>query len=130
MDLHAAWILMRWQNMRSTGIAALRKQGKMYSAPIQKAIDYIGFHFTEDISLNTVADFVYLNRDYLSRQFKKEVGINFSEYLMRLRMNRANQLLETTNMRISDIALSVGITNMSYFSTVFHKSFGCKRQMI
>lgn len=108
------------------GIAALRKQGKMYSAPIQKAIDYIGFHFTEDISLNTVADFVYLNRDYLSRQFKKEVGINFSEYLMRLRMNRAKQLLETTNMRISDIALSVGITNMSYFSTVFHKSFGCK----
>lgn len=103
----------------------LRGQGKVYSAPIQKALDYIGFHYTEDISLNTVADFVYLNRDYLSRQFKKEVGTNFSEYLMNMRMKRAKRLLETTNMRISDIALSVGITNMSYFSTVFHKSFGC-----
>lgn len=108
------------------GIDLLRGQDKVYSAPIQQAIDYIGFHYTEDISLNTVADFVYLNRDYLSRQFKKEVGVNFSEFLMTMRMRRAKRLLETTNMRISDIALSVGITNMSYFSTVFHKSFGCK----
>lgn len=108
------------------GLDLLRGQDKVYSAPIQRAIDYIGFHYTEDISLNTVADFVYLNRDYLSRQFKKEVGVNFSEFLMTMRMRRAKRLLETTNMRISDIALSVGITNMSYFSTVFHKSFGCK----
>lgn len=105
-------------------LGALRGLGKLYSAPIRKALDYIGFHYAEDISLNTVADFVYLNRDYLSRQFKKEVGINFSEYLLALRLKRAKQLLETTNMRISDVALSVGMTNMSYFSTVFHKSFG------
>lgn len=108
------------------GLDLLHGQGKVYSEPIQRAVDYIGFHYTEDISLNTVADFVYLNRDYLSRQFKKEVGVNFSEFLMKMRMRRAKRLLETTNMRISDIALSVGITNMSYFSTVFHKSFGCK----
>lgn len=108
------------------GLDMLRGQGKVYSEPIQRAVDYIGFHYTEDISLNTVADFVYLNRDYLSRQFKKEVGVNFSEFLMKMRLRRAKALLETTNMRISDIALSVGITNMSYFSTVFHKAFGCK----
>lgn len=107
-------------------LTILRGQGRLYSAPIRKALDYIGFHFAEDISLNLVADFVYLNRDYLSRQFKKEVGVNFSEYLMNLRMQRARQLLETTNLRISDVAMSVGITNLSYFSTVFHKAFGCK----
>ena len=115
--------LDRWVRQ---AVGLLRAQGKVYSVPIQKALDYIGFHFSEDISLNTVADFVYLNRDYLSRQFKKEVGTNFSEYLMNLRMQQAKRLLETTNMRVSDIALRVGITNMSYFSTVFHKSFGCK----
>lgn len=108
------------------GLDLLRGQGRRYSAAIQKAIDYIGFHYAEDISLNTVAEFVYLNRDYLSRQFKKEVGVNFSEHLMSLRMKEAKRLLETTSMRISDIALHVGITNMSYFSTVFHKIFGCK----
>ena len=106
------------------GLDQVRGKGRLYSDAIRKAMDYMDTHYAEDISLNTVADVVYLNRDYLSRQFKREVGINFSEYLMSLRMKRAKQLLETTGMRISDIALQVGITNMSYFSTVFHKSFG------
>ena len=69
---------------------------------------------------------VFLNRDYLSRQFKKEVGVNFSEYLMSVRMKQARCLLENSSLRISEVALRVGITNMSYFSTVFHKVFGCK----
>lgn len=103
----------------------LRQSNKRYSEPIRKALEYIGIHYAEDISLNLVADFVYLNRDYLSRQFKKEVGVNFSEYLTGLRMKQAKHLLETTNMRISDVALSIGMSNMSYFSTVFHRSFGC-----
>lgn len=98
---------------------------RRYSDPIQRALGYINEHFSEDISLNTVADVVYLNRDYLSRQFKKEVGVNFSEYLMNYRMERAKRLLEQSSLRISDVALQVGISNMSYFSTVFHKVFGC-----
>lgn len=126
---HAIQISRTYEEMLNCvrqGLDLLRGHGKVYSEPIQRAIDYIDFHYTEDISLNMVADFVYLNRDYLSRQFKKEVGVNFSEFLMKMRLRRAKRLLETTNMRISDVALSVGITNMSYFSTVFHKSFGCK----
>lgn len=105
-------------------IDRLSVEGHLYSAPIRKALDYINFHYADDISLNMVADFVYLNRDYLSRQFKKEVGVNFSEYLTSLRMKKAHQLLETTHLRVSDIALGVGITNISYFSTLFHKTYG------
>ena len=109
------------------GIAVLqRKHGAGYSAAISKALDHINAHYAEDLSLNTVADVVFLNRDYLSRQFKKEVGVNFSEYLMSVRMKHARRLLENSSLRISEVALSVGITNMSYFSTVFHKVFGCK----
>ncbi len=104
----------------------LRGQDRRYSMPIRKAMEYIGRHYTEDLSLNLVADVVYLNRDYLSRQFKKEVGVNFTEYLMTVRLRHARRLLETTDMRVSDAAQRVGITNMSYFSTVFHKYFGCK----
>lgn len=109
------------------GIAVLqRKHGAGYSAAIRKALDHINAHYAEDLSLNTVADVVFLNRDYLSRQFKKEVGVNFSEYLMSVRMKQARCLLENSSLRISEVALRVGITNMSYFSTVFHKVFGCK----
>ena len=97
-----------------------------YSVAIRKAVDHIHHHYAEDLSLNTVADVVFLNRDYLSRQFKKEVGVNFSEYLMKVRMKQARRLLENSSLRISEVACSIGIMNVSYFSTVFHKTFGCK----
>ena len=105
------------------GIAVLQPD---YSVTIRKAVDHIHHHYAEDLSLNTVADVVFLNRDYLSRQFKKEVGVNFSEYLMKVRMKQARRLLENSSLRISEIACSIGIVNVSYFSTVFHKTFGCK----
>lgn len=105
------------------GIAILQPG---YSVAIRKAVDHIHHHYAEDLSLNTVADVVFLNRDYLSRQFKKEVGVNFSEYLMKVRMKQARRLLENSSLRISEVACSIGIMNVSYFSTVFHKTFGCK----
>ena len=105
------------------GIAILQPG---YSVAIRKAVDHIHHHYAEDLSLNTVADVVFLNRDYLSRQFKKEVGVNFSEYLMKVRMKQARRLLENSSLRISEVACSIGIMNVRYFSTVFHKTFGCK----
>lgn len=98
---------------------------KKYSHAIQQAVDFIDQHFTEDLTLNTVSDHVFLNREYLSRQFKKEVGMNFSEYLTALRLKRAKELLETTNLRISEVAMQIGIPNISYFSTIFRKEFNC-----
>lgn len=108
----------------------LKQQGIQYSPSIRRAVEYIQAHYTEDISLNTVAEMVYLHRDYLSRQFKKEVGINYSEYLLKIRLDKAKKLLETTDMRISDVASSVGISNLSYFSTVFNKTYGLKPKEI
>lgn len=107
-------------------IHLLRQQGKQYSPAIRRAMDYIQAHYEEELSLNTVAEKVYLHRDYLSRQFKKEVGVNYSEYILRIRLDKAKQLLETTDMRVSDVASSVGISNLSYFSTVFNKIYGLK----
>lgn len=117
-----------FQQVQEETLQALKRitlVSRRYSAPIQQALTYIDQHYAEDISLNTVADAVFLNRDHLSRQFKKEVGVTFSEYLTRCRMEQARRLLDRTSLRISDIALEVGISNMSYFSTVFHKVFGC-----
>lgn len=117
-----------FQQLRKETHRALEKitmVSSRYSVPIQQALTYVRQHYAEDISLNTVADMVFLNRDYLSRQFKKEVGVKFSEYLTQCRMEQAKQLIERTSLRVSDIALEVGISNMSYFSTVFHRVFGC-----
>lgn len=101
----------------------MQQQRRRYSAAIGKAVDYIGMHFGEDLTLNTVADHVFLNREHLSRQFKKEVGVNFSEYLMELRLREALRLLRGTELRIGEIADRVGLPNVSYFTSVFKKQY-------
>ena len=80
-------------------------------------------NYGEDITLNSVADHVFLNRDYLSRQFKKEVGVTFSEYLLELRMKEALRLLRGSDLRIGEIAERVGVSNVSHFTSVFKKQY-------
>lgn len=64
------------------------------------------------------------NAEYLSRLFKDETGIKFVVYLNNLRLKHALRLLETTNLKVYEIAEQVGYSNLSYFSTVFKKNFG------
>ena len=106
-------------------LSVLGQQGKQYSSAINRALNYIDQHYAEDLTLNMVADHVFLNREYLSRRFKQEVGSTFSEYLTTLRLKRAKELLETSALRISEVATQIGIPNISYFSTIFRREFGC-----
>ena len=105
-------------------LEALERKVKPYSTAIVGALAYIDRHYPEDLTLNTVADHVFLNREYLSRRFKQEVGVTFSEYLTSLRLRCAKELLETTELRISEVASRIGIPNVSYFSTIFRREFG------
>lgn len=102
----------------------LEKSGQRYSENIEMAVAYIRKHFRDNITLQDVAGAAFLNTEYFSRRFKKEVGVNFSEYLLTLRMQEAQRLLRTTALRVSDIAEQVGIPNVSYFTSVFKKQFG------
>lgn len=96
-----------------------------YSKNIQVSVEYIESHFKDDLLLSDVSKQACVNSAYLSRQFKKEVGMTFSEYLTEVRMKRAKTLLETTDLRISEIACEVGVGNVSYFSTLFRKQYHC-----
>ena len=103
---------------------ALMERMPRYSENISAALEHIRAHYAEDLSLQDVAGAVYLNNEYFSRRFKKEVGVNFSEYLLRLRLSQAVKLLQNTNLRVGTIADQVGIPNVSYFSLVFKKQYG------
>lgn len=76
------------------------------------------------LSLGYVADIYHMNDSYLSCIFKKELGFNFSKYLNRIRMERAIELLNTTDMKAYQIAESVGIPDAYYFSNCFKKYTG------
>ena len=94
-----------------------------FSKTVSEAITYISQHYMNSISLVDVAESVHLNEEYFSRLFKKEVGINFTDYLLNLRMEKAHSLLMTTDLKIASVAEKVGISDSKYFSLLFKKTF-------
>lgn len=105
-------------------LAHMSDAGKDISPFIRKAIRYIEEHLDEDLSRDDIANYVFLNAAYLSRLFKKELGMSLSEYILEARINKVKPLLEETNIKISEVALSVGYTNFSHFTRMFKKATG------
>ena len=91
---------------------------------IRKAINFINENFTNNISLDIVANAVHLNSSYFSSIFKKETGTSFSNYLNTVRIEESKKLLKDVNNSILDIALSVGFEDQSYYTKVFKKLTG------
>lgn len=98
--------------------------GGSYSAPIRSAVRYMEKNFAGSLTLPDVAAHAGLSAEYLSRLFKEETGVKFVVYLNNLKLKHALHLLETTNLKVYEVAEQVGYSNLSYFSTVFKKNFG------
>ncbi|HEX3045432.1 MAG TPA: helix-turn-helix domain-containing protein [Bacillota bacterium] len=94
------------------------------SVGIQKALVYLQTNFKRDLSLDEVAEHAGVSKSYLSRVFPEYTGEHFSDYLQRLRIERAKELLRFSNEPIYQIALQVGFWNRRYFSKVFHEAVG------
>jgi YesN/AraC family two-component response regulator len=91
---------------------------------IRKVKAFIQDHTDGDLRLQTLADFVHLNPIYLSQLFKTETGENVSDYVTRMRMKRAKQLLRETSLKIYDISRLVGYQSPKHFMIVFKKEAG------
>lgn len=87
-------------------------------------IQYIHEHFSENITLNDLANQVYISRNYLSQIFKKATGISFNQYLTQVRMEKAKAMILEGKYLIYEIAERVGFKNVPYFSTLFKKHTG------
>ena len=91
---------------------------------VEAALQYINKHYMDNLSLTEVADAVFLSSYYLSRLFKKEVGVNFSSYLLHKKLDEAKRLLKDTEIPICNISSSLNFSDASYFCKVFKKYFG------
>ncbi|MBO0603486.1 response regulator [Sporosarcina sp. E16_3] len=85
---------------------------------------YIHEHYAEDLSLNLLAEQVYLTPGYLSEIFIQESGCGINKYIKNIRMDSAKYHILTTNMKINDICTTVGYHNISYFVRSFREHFG------
>lgn len=95
-----------------------------YRSEISMIKDYIHSHYAENIDLNSVAKMVNISPSHLSVLFKKEIGQNFSSYLIEYRMQIAKRLLANSDICIYEIAEQTGYSNASYFGKAFKKQFG------
>ena len=111
--------------LTSMGEAVKRKQeeGKR---PIREAKNYIRLHYKDALTLEKVSGVVDLNASYLSALFKKETGKTFLEYLTKVRMDKAKEMLKETNETISAICQEVGYSDTKYFVKCFQKYTGLK----
>jgi len=91
---------------------------------IFEIVKYIEANYAEDITLQDLADRFYLSREYISRKFKQQFQENLSDYIERVRMDKAKLLLLNPQYRIAQIAESVGYKDEKYFSKVFKKLEG------
>lgn len=91
---------------------------------IDKAKEYIASHYADNISLEDVANYVFLNASYLSRLFKQYTGENFRDYLINIRINKAVELIHENKYKIWEISSMCGYQNPKYFSQQFKHIMG------
>jgi len=91
---------------------------------IRRAKLFINEHQTEDLTLGQVAKAVNTSTFYFCKMFKKATGINFTDYLSRVRIEKSKNLLLNPNLRVSEIAFEVGFQSLTHFNRVFKKILG------
>lgn len=100
------------------------QQNNSESPAIQKAKQYLEDHKTDPISLVEISKYLNVSTFYFCKMFKKATGFTFTEYLSRIRIEKAKNLLLNPNLRVSEIAFEVGFQSLTHFNRVFHKIVG------
>ncbi|MFX3636197.1 MAG: helix-turn-helix domain-containing protein [Candidatus Pristimantibacillus sp.] len=91
---------------------------------VAEACQYVSLHLDKKISLDEISELLYLNPSYFSRLFKKETGETFIEYVTRMKMSRAKELLDRTDASVGKICETLGYDNQSYFIKMFKTLVG------
>lgn len=86
--------------------------------------EYINSNISNDISLDMLAESLYLSKSYISRLFKRESGMNFIDYVSQRRLEAAAELLTQKNMKVKDVCSKLGYNNPTYFIGKFKEYYG------
>ncbi|MDC7289522.1 AraC family transcriptional regulator [Blautia schinkii] len=100
------------------------KEKKNAMKRLEEAFAYINAHHCEKLTLDEVAASVFMSSNYFSSYFRKVTGISFSDYVTRLRIIHARELLRDTDKSVTEIALECGFNNISNFYRLYKKHVG------
>lgn len=115
----------KMKNIIAQALAEFKTESdKSSSRAVKDAIEYAEEHLGEKISLQEVADYVNLSKNYFCNLFKKEKKETFVNYLTRMRMNKAKYYLKNSDFKVFEIAELVGYEDYIYFAQMFKKAVG------
>ena len=92
---------------------------------MQPVLDYVEAHLSDKIAVPDLCRQINLSYTYFIKQFKKTVGMSFTDFVSFKRIKKAEQLLLTNNMSIAEVAEAVGMTNMGHFYSMFRRYNDC-----
>lgn len=105
-------------------LLSYEKEKEQYSVLVRKALEMIRTEYDRGITLEETANQLYVSEEYLSSQFKKETGYNFTETVRKCRIGKMKELLRTTKLKMNQIAELVGYSDPKYMSRVFKEEEG------
>lgn len=120
----STFFMIQWSAYYVNKIFDSIKNGERGNDIVDNMVTYIHKHYEENINRNMLAKKVGFSPEYIGKIFKRKTGMGINEYINTIRIEKARNLLETTDYKIIDIALMVGYDNMPYFSSVFKKYVG------
>lgn len=103
-------------------VKAVRNARKIeFNTISQKIINYIELNFSEDISVEKIANYIHVHPSHVMRIFKKEMNATITSYINNKRIEEAKELLAKSKLSVTDISIMVGFSDPQYFSRVFKK---------
>lgn len=97
---------------------------------IDQIVDYFNDHYNEKISLDQISKNMYLSPFYISKIFKEETGETPINYLIKIRLEKARDLLDTDRgLNIREVATQVGYEDVYHFSKLFKNTMGCPHEL-
>ena len=91
---------------------------------IEQVIEYLEYHYAEDVNFNDVASEFFITPNYLYRRFKEKKNKSVMQYLEEIRMKKAKELLKNTTLSVTEVAARTGYGDPNYFSRIFKKTCG------
>lgn len=124
-DLEQLIAMVKGEVEELCGLLQKKRGAGQYSAPVKEVMRYVEEHLGERISLEQMADAVFLSKPYLSTLFKKETGKKFSSYLQEMRLEKSSVMLKNSRLSIGEIAEQAGFFDTAHFSKAFKEHYGC-----
>jgi len=113
-----------FQQFLSLSAASIKEKKSETDVMTKFVMEYVESHYGDDLSLDAIAGMLGITGPYLSTYFKEKTGINFSDYIFTIRMNKAMNMLRDTDLKVQEIAPLIGYYTVASFNRVFKRHTG------